>query len=242
MDFILIDWTRMGKSYCLAGAIFQAGSYRIVRPIPHTAKKSIHPNVGWSPYLMDGHARWEVFQLQRPEPATTAAPHREDIWVRNLERQRRTASREQRQAILQATLAQPEQPLFGAQLDTSRDSAWMPPGKGDRSLTSVLVPSRDIQFKVVWRDGCDEPDYRVLLPLPDLGVRILPVKDHLLLTCAEEQTNDVEARVAHLRTAIRAMGEQVLVRLGLSRPFTYERTAPRCWLMADGFFSLEDPQ
>ena len=42
------------------------------------------------------------------------------------------------------------------------------------------------------------------------------------------------------------MGDTVAVRLGITRPFTPQEGAGRtpglCWLMADGFFSLTDPQ
>ncbi|HXG11727.1 MAG TPA: 3-oxoacyl-[acyl-carrier-protein] synthase III C-terminal domain-containing protein [Gemmataceae bacterium] len=34
MDMILLDWTRMGKSYCLAGVVAERGRYRVVRPLP----------------------------------------------------------------------------------------------------------------------------------------------------------------------------------------------------------------
>ena len=84
MDFILLDWTRMGRVYCLAGAIVQVGQYRIVRPLPGRAKDSPTPNNGWSPFLMDGHSRWEVFELVGPTPACTVAPHLEDVWVQSL--------------------------------------------------------------------------------------------------------------------------------------------------------------
>ena len=33
MDMVLVDWTRMGKFYCLAGAVVQEGKVRIVRPL-----------------------------------------------------------------------------------------------------------------------------------------------------------------------------------------------------------------
>jgi hypothetical protein len=39
------------------------------------------------------------------------------------------------------------------------------------------------------------------------------------------------------------MGDQVAVRLGLSRAFNSRSGEPGvCWLMADGFFSLTEPQ
>ena len=43
--------------------------------------------------------------------------------------------------------------------------------------------------------------------------------------------------------ADRAMGTTAVVRLGLSRSFVSAAGQPgKCWLMADGFFSLDDPQ
>jgi hypothetical protein len=47
-----------------------------------------------------------------------------------------------------------------------------------------------------------------------------------------------------LTLAVEQMGEQVAVRLGLSRGFRSMpgRAESVCWLMADGFFSSNDPQ
>ena len=92
MDFILLDWTRMGRTYCLAGAVYQAGQYRIVRPLPSRARDNVVPNQGWSPFLFDGHSRWEVFELIHPEPARAVAPHLEDVWVTSLKPRRRLAT------------------------------------------------------------------------------------------------------------------------------------------------------
>src|SRR5437868_8860700 len=33
VDMILLDWTRMGRTFCVAGAVVQAGQYRVVRPL-----------------------------------------------------------------------------------------------------------------------------------------------------------------------------------------------------------------
>jgi hypothetical protein len=157
---------------------------------------------------------------------------------------RRTlASPAQRRAILQATLAPPDQPLFGEELTTTRWAAFLPPGAGQHSLASVLVPGGEVSFTALWREGALEPDFRARLPLPGLGERILPVKDHFLLRQAELSGSDLDAQVRALTRAIRQMGPQVVVRLGLSRAFQAREGAPgQHWLMADGFFSLEDPQ
>jgi hypothetical protein len=77
-----------------------------------------------------------------------------------------------------------------------------------------------------------------------MGERLLMVKDHHLLSRAESTTNDPSGQITFLNRAIQAMGSQVAVRLGLSRPFQSGagQGAAVCWLMADGFFSLHDPQ
>jgi hypothetical protein len=77
-----------------------------------------------------------------------------------------------------------------------------------------------------------------------LEERWLPVKDHHLLLRAERAAPALTARVRALDQAVRAMGEQIAVRLGLSRAFQARpHEGPGlCWLMADGFFSLADPQ
>src|SRR5262245_36786472 len=103
MEFVLLDWTRMGRVYCLAGAVTQAGQVRIVRPLPARGRDNPVNNQGWSPFLMDGHCRWEVFELIQPTPACALAPHLEDVWVQSLKPCGRLATREQRRDVLLAT-------------------------------------------------------------------------------------------------------------------------------------------
>lgn len=243
MEFVLLDWTRMGRVYCLAGAVFQAGQYRIVRPLPSRFKDGDAMKLGWSPFLIDGHSRWEVFDLVHPVPARVLAPHLEDVWVTTLAPRRRLATPDERRAVLKATLSPPGKPIFGAALTHGYSGSFAEPGHGERSLASVLVPSADVQFTALWRDGAELPDHRVSLPLPEVGRRILPLKDHFLLSRAEKESADVDGQLGALARAVRAMGATVVVRLGLSRSFVSTTGQPgKCWLMADGFFSLEDPQ
>src|SRR5262249_32977601 len=63
MEMILCDWTRMGRAYCLAGPAPAGDRWTFVRPILHNRPTAPVPNVGWSPFLLDGHCRWEVFDL-----------------------------------------------------------------------------------------------------------------------------------------------------------------------------------
>jgi hypothetical protein len=106
------------------------------------------------------------------------------------------------------------------------------------------VPADRISFGASWRTGATAPDFRVTLPVPEMGWRTLPVKDHHLLLHAEASGSGLEERIQALNRAVLQMGPQVAVRLGLSRPFQggTEHGATGCWLMADGFFSLTDPQ
>ena len=128
------------------------------------------------------------------------------------------------------------------------DDALLPPDvgprTGQRSLRSVVVPAGAIRFSVSWREGTPEPDKRVSLALPELEGRSLPVKDHFLLQRAELASSAPEGRMRALNLAVNQMGAEVAVRLGLSRGFqaTPGRAESVCWLMADGFFSLNDPQ
>ncbi|MCI0459824.1 MAG: hypothetical protein L0Z62_22980 [Gemmataceae bacterium] len=243
MELIVLDWTRMGKTHCLAGVVLDDLDVRVVRPLPARFRASPIRNVGWSPFLYDGHQRWEMFELVDPQPAEPEPPHLEDVWVRDLRPLRQTAPPELRRRILAATASFPRGPLFGAALTSTRTGAYLAPGTGERSLVTVRVPSGRIDFAASWREWQADPDVRVKLPLADLGERVLAVKDHHLLRKAEE-AGDLERRVERLRQIVRGMGEQVAVRLGLSRAFQNESgPAPTgCWLMADGFFSLSDPQ
>ena len=192
---------------------------------------------------MDGHSRWEVFELNHPEPAEPCPPHLEDLWVRGMHSRRIFADSALRRAILQATLVQPGAPWFGAALTTTRAAAYLLPRTGSRSLISLVVPARAIQFTVSWREGAPEPDYRVSLAVPELQGRSLPVKDHFLLQRAEIAADEVYGRIRALTLAVQQMGERIAVRLGLSRSFQAMpgRAESVCWLMADGFFSINDP-
>ena len=242
MDMILLDWTRMGKCYCLAGVVAERGEYRVVRPLPGRTRSAAVRNAGWSPFLMEGHTRWEMFELMKPEPAPPQAPHLEDSWVASLRPRRCLASLAQRRAILQATTATTGAALFGAPLMATRAGGFVNPGTGQRSLTTIVVPSGEIDFAGSWRAGALEPDLRVCLDVPDFGRRQLPVKDHFLLSWAS-QAGALDKQIEALNHGVRQMGDQVAVRLGLSRAFRTRDGEPgACWLMADGFFSLSEPQ
>jgi hypothetical protein len=245
MDMILLDWTRMGRSYCLAGAVLEGGRWRVVRPLLYKHRDAPVRNVGWSAYLLDGHQRWEVFELVRPEPAPPEGPHLEDLWVRDLRPRRRLASPAQRRAILEATVPPSGEPLFGLPLATTRTGAYLTPGEGQRSLTTVIVPGDRLVFHAAHRLGAAEVDLRVELsvelPFDALTGKQLMVKDHHLLNRAAAAAKDPEGQTQALTEAVRQMGERVAVRLGLSRGFQSGVTL-LCWLMADGFFSLADPQ
>jgi hypothetical protein len=243
VDFILLDWTRMGRVYCLAGAVYQAGQYRIVRPLPARSRDNLTPNQGWSPFLLDGHSRWEVFELVHPAPAHAVAPHLEDVRVTSLKTQHRLATPEQRRAVLLATMTPPGKSIFGTELSHGYSGSFAEPGAGERSLASVTTASAEVQFTALWREGAEQPDHRVSLVLSEGGRRILPVKDHFLLSRAEKESADVDEQLKFLARAVRAMGPTVVVRLGLSRSFASVEGRPgKCWLMADGFFSMDDPQ
>jgi hypothetical protein len=243
MDMILVDWTRMGKTYCLAGVVREGGLYRVVRPLLKQDAGAPVRNVGWFPRLIDGHARWEVFELIRPEPAASQPPHQEDCWVRAMRSRRRSASPEERRAILTASVASTEATIFGVWLTKTHMGAYVQPGTGIRSLATIVVPSNQVIFGASVRQGASEADVRVTLPVPGVGSRSMPVKDHGLLLTAERLSNSPGGRAKALGETLRAMGADVAVRLGLSRPFQAgEQRAPVCWLMADGFFSIADPQ
>jgi hypothetical protein len=240
---VLLDWTRMGRTYCLAGVVRQQGSYRVVRPLLSRYKTAPVRNAGWSPWLLDGHGRWEIFELVGPEPAERQPPHVEDIWVRSLRPRRAAAPVKQRCEILAATTIRSDEPLFGKPLASTRAAAFLPPGSGQRSLITVAVPASRITFAAVHRQGAPEIDLRATLVLPEIGERSLPVKDHLLLKTAEESGRPPNEQAAFLSRAVGTMGDPVAVRIGLSRPFQISAERPgQCWLMADGFFSFSNPQ
>jgi hypothetical protein len=247
MEMILVDWTRMGKVYCLAGAVADRGGWKFVRPLQARHRDSVERNCGWSPYLLDGrHCRWEAFELVSTELAQPQPPHTEDLWVRGMRSLRRMATPAQRRAILEAGLHTERESLFGVGLTGTRTAAYLQPGTGDRSLDTLLVPGSRITFGVCQRTGAADLDYRVTLGVAGLENCTLPVKDHFLLQRTEAAGEDLATRKQTLAWAVGQMGETVAVRLGVSRSFAPAEGAGRasglCWLMADGFFSLADPQ
>src|SRR5437016_2513042 len=175
---ILLDWTRMGKTYCLDGVTVQDGRQRVVRPLLSRHREEGVRVGGWSAYLLDGHGRWEEFELVGAQPAAPDPPHLEDVWVRALRPRRRTAPAEQRRAVLAATQAGPGEPLFGAPLLTTRSAGYLAPATGQRSLATLVVPAGQLVFGGAGRAGAPEPDLHVKLPIPEIGERVLRVKDH----------------------------------------------------------------
>jgi hypothetical protein len=241
MEMILLDWTRMGTTYCVAGAITQNGQMRVVRPLWVRHRQAPVRNIGWTPFVMDGHSRWEIFELVGPEPAASQPPHCEDVWVRDLKPTRRLAKVDQRRAVLESTLACPSRPLFGLPLTPTTSSAYLAPGAGERSLTTIELAADRVQFFATLRPHAACADLRVRLGAPDFEGRLLKLKDHFLLRQAEQASAKLEGRLKWVQEAVRQMGARIAVRVGLSRPFAPDGGEPRCWLMADGFFSFADP-
>jgi hypothetical protein len=237
LEVILLDWTRMGHTFCLGAAVRVEGQYRVVRPLLFANRLAPVRNVGWSPYLLAGNSRWSVFDLNGPVAAPAQPPHLEVVWVRGLRPCGRLADVAERRAILAATLSPDGDTGFGAALIASGIKAYLPPGVGVRSLTSILVPAERITFGLGRSIGAEQAKVRVRLPIPGLGERELPVIDHFLLERAEDAARSPQEEVGALQRLVRATGPRIVVRLGVSREFQ-----GCCWLMADGFFSLDDPQ
>ncbi len=269
MEMILVDWTRMGKTYCVAGFVAEGDGWRTVRPMPLAATAPIArprlwgvvdallggsrsrqldrpdrppPNVGWFFSQLDTLRRWDIVELVEPKPADVERPHTEDVWVRSMRPTGRTVASEDRPAILRQTCAEETTPYFGVPLLTTRSSAFLRPGTGERSLVTVIVPSHEIWFDASQREGAAEPDVRARLRVPGVGTKLLPVKDHHLLCHAERSAADALGRARVMRETILKMAPTIAVRVGLSRGYDSGRGERRCWLMADGFFPAEEVQ
>ena len=172
--------------------VVQDGRYRVVRPLLARYHDAPVRNVGWSAYQLDGHARWEVVELIAPRPAAPLPPHLEDVWVTSLRPLHRVATPEQRRAVLAATAPGLDEPLFGVPLSSTRSAGFLQPGTGTRSLATLVVPSGQITFGGCRRSATEGADLRVKLPVPELGERVLPVKDHLLLLQVEQAGADLD--------------------------------------------------
>jgi hypothetical protein len=244
MDWILLDWTRMARQYCLAGVIVEGNRFPIVRPLLTKFRSAPVRNMGWSPFLMDGHQRWEIFELVGQEPALPEPPHLEDTWVRALRPRRQSASLDQRRRILQSLAVPAEETLFGAPLVKTGSSMYLAPGTGKSSLGTILVPGECISFSGSHREGSAEFRIRMAIDFPPLEGQLLPLKDHHLLLKVEKISSDLTKQLQALGNLVQEMGPQVAVRLGLSRPFlsSSNQGTGVCWLMVDGLFSLAAPE
>ncbi len=198
MEIVLVDWTQMGEYYCLAGAIRQAGCICFVRPLPVRTRESPSTFNGWPSYRMNGRSRWEIFEMVDPVPHEVIAPHLEDVSVQDLRPRRQSASPEARRAILQAGIAPSDKPIFGVELtQTQRGVCYVAPGTGERSLATVMSPSKEIHFTAHQSEGSGESKYHyhVRLNLPGHGEAILAVKDYSLLCQAAQQATDLDSQV-----------------------------------------------
>ena len=108
-------------------------------------------------------------------------------------------------------------------------------------MTTVVLPAR---LHSVRRDEPAEPagaGRPRAIGRAGFGGRLLPLKDHFLVTRAETASPNINGRLRFIQAAVRAMGDPVAIRVGLYRPFAQAGGEPRCWLMADGFFSCAEP-
>jgi hypothetical protein len=92
--------------------------------------------------------------------------------------------------------------VFGVPLAITRSGAYLLPGAGRRSLATIVVRKDTIRFDGAWRAGAPEPDIHVSMPLPGIGIRQLPVKDHHLLRKAESSSPPIELRADAVPSAV----------------------------------------
>src|SRR5262245_4470492 len=195
MEMILLDWTRMGKTFCIAGLIPDGSGLRAVRPMPSgtyaggvsanlhgpastsrvsasASSPTIPPrNLGWFGAQLGAFHRWDVVSLIGESPAEIERPHTEDVWVNKLRSTGRTVPSEQRSAILRSTVVQGYRPHFGIPLLNTRTSAYLKPGIGERSLVTIVAPAHELFFEASKREGAADVDVRVRLKVPGVGVK-----------------------------------------------------------------------
>ena len=116
----------------------------------------------------------------------------------------------------------------------ARGNGAFRPGEGERSLASVLA--RDVRvyqwFESVRVDFTDDGGRWTMVPLEDLVVR-----RHQTL-CPDCLTTS--RRLSRFDVNLRSefSGPQVLLRVGLTRPFTAEGQETACWLQVTGVYTL----
>lgn len=124
---------------------------------------------------------------------------------------------------------------FGAEwFRSERGNGAFHPGVGERSLASILV--RDVRvyqwFNGVRVDFADSLGRWTMVPLEDLSVR-----RHQEL-CQDCLTNVSRVSGFDLNLRKEFSGRDVLLRVGLTRPFEAERQETACWLQVTGVYPI----
>lgn len=225
-EAIITDVTRMLPPKVCIAALQGARTIRLNRPQPD---EQVLSRIGG---LLPGD-RVSVEWLDNP---FYVPPHVEDgIWEPQSFRKLSRLTKPELVDLLMRGAATSVEEAFGHEwFRGARGNGAFKPGEGKRSLASVLV--REVRvyqwFDSVRVDFTDAGGTWTMVPLEDLSVR-----RHQTL-CSGCLTNIGRVSGFDLNLRKEFSSRDVLLRVGLTRPFEAERQETACWLQVTGVYSI----
>lgn len=225
-EAIITDVTRMrAPNVCIAG-IQGTRVIRLNRPQPD---ERVLASIGG---LLPGD-RVSVEWMNNPfyEP-----PHVEDgFWEPRSIRKLGRLSKQDLVGMLMPKAARSVEEAFGPEwFRGAQGNGAYRPGRGERSLASLLV--REVRvyqwFKSVRVDFTDDGGRWTMVPLEDLLVR----RHQVLCPECTSSRNRISGFDLNLRREF--SGRDVLLRVGLTRPFVADGQETACWLQVTGVYPI----
>jgi len=225
-EAIITDVTRMLPPKVCIAALQGGKAIRLHRPQPD---EQVLSSIGG---LLPGD-RVSVEWLNNPfyEP-----PHIEDgIWEPPSLRKLGRLTKAELVDLLMPGAARSVEEAFGDEwFRGAKGNGAFRPGEGKRSLASVIVGNVRVYqwFESVRVDFTDDGGRWTMVPLEDLVVR----RHQKLCADCLETPNRVSQFNSNLRKEFSA--PQVLLRVGLTRPFVAEGQDTACWLQVTGVYPI----
>ena len=225
-EAIITDVTRMLPPKVCIAALLGARTIRLNRPQPD---EHVLSSMGG---LLPGD-RVSVEWLDNP---FYVPPHVEDgTWEPQSFHKINRLSKPELVELLMASAARSVEEAFGREWFRGvKGNGAFKPGEGERSLASILA--RDVRvyqwFHSVRVDFRDDGGKWSMVPLEDLSVRR---HQDLCPDCTASQSR-VSGFDLNLRREF--AGRDVLLRVGLTRPFEADGQETACWLQVTGVYPI----
>ncbi len=220
MKTIITDVTRMRITNVCVAAVSGDRTIRLDSP---------QPNDKWVESL-GGLVPGDIVSVDWKPTKGAAAPHKEDgEWVSSsFEKLRRLTEEELIDHLSKKAFNSAREAFGKPSARGTGGNAGFAPGRGPRSLATILVQSVQVypHFEGIRVDFADRHDSWTRVPLQDLTVR-----RH------QNQCSLCRRRLADL-LAQEFGGEDALLRVGLSRPFSTPQHRTLCWMQVNHIFLI----